>query len=641
MSFTTSPFKSSSQNPSSPLAKVKLPHRLSLSDGNYDAASLKAQNIQLSYFRTNQVVVSFNPVNQSLVLYEYDANGVSRPVLAEDLAQLRALNANVVFPSCWCPAAFTGEYCETIIFTMSPLANAEYENPGKLALRCAASQPKLRLFGCGFFIPIQQLTSQGALGNPLRIPAPGRTNAVTSSSSSLLNALDESFVGTSKRKFEVQPNGSPKKSRVLAPDSDTDFSPPTPLFSARKKPLFVHIAQDTMFKAAFLQKGSLRGTSTMEEFFQGTATFPAPSLRALEEAYTSGRGISLQDFRYLTDYCLECGKLFRRLAHDKHLCFEVSQTQPRRMRIPKTEKGKEKARRPSSDIFTISDVSASNQSFILVLSVIAEYDRQPKDKGGHHGSTVCVTIRPSGGALPIAIAKTNNFPSTNTVARLHTAVPAASAASLISFDRCRASKLDFVVSRTADPFPGNVLLEAERRYGAQLVQNGVDKLSIFCGWHRSRNNPRYHYTLWGYNAAGWMAFTVEMEAGTQGIDFAYGQLEWNIWLARAGGNLAMLRAKHFFDPADHVEAGISWEGTTAGVDTLWRLLPPSYPVLFPALNHSADNPVTCGYTTIIQVMHEYSFFCSARFLDGDDVSLSEERGYLYYPETAKDHPARV
>ncbi|KAK0227729.1 hypothetical protein IW262DRAFT_1292685 [Armillaria fumosa] len=193
----------------------------------------------------------------------------------------------------------------------------------------------------------------------------------------------------------------------------------------------------------------------------------------------------------------------------------------------------------------------------------------------------------------------------------------------------------------ADLFPGNVLLEAERRYGAQLMQNGVDKLSIFCGWHRSRNNPRYHYTLRGYNAAGWMAFTVEIEAGTQGIDFAYGQLEWNIWLARAGGNLAMLRAKHFFDLADHVEAGISWEGMTAGVDTLWRPLPPSYPVLFPAPNHSADNPVTRGYTTIIQVMHEYSFFCSARFLDGDDVSLSEERGYLYYPETAKDHPARV
>ncbi len=29
-----------------------------------------------------------------------------------------------------------------------------------------------------------------------------------------------------------------------------------------------------------------------------------------------------------------------------------------------------------------------------------------------------------------------------------------------------------------DPFPGSVLLEAERRYGLVLAQNGVEKLSI-------------------------------------------------------------------------------------------------------------------------------------------------------------------
>ncbi|KAK0493175.1 hypothetical protein EDD18DRAFT_1357120 [Armillaria luteobubalina] len=92
----------------------------------------------------------------------------------------------------------------------------------------------------------------------------------------------------------------------------------------------------------------------------------------------------------------------------------------------------------------------------------------------------------------------------------------------------------------ADPFPANVLLEAERRYGAKLAQQGVDKLSIFCGWHRSPKNPRYHYTLRGYNAAGWMAFTVEMEVGNQGREFPYRQTEWNIWLAHAGGNPAML-----------------------------------------------------------------------------------------------------
>ncbi|KAK0466560.1 hypothetical protein IW261DRAFT_1426831 [Armillaria novae-zelandiae] len=342
MSSTTSPHKTSSQTPNSPFANIKLPHWLLISDANYNAVRLKAQNIQLLYFRTHQAVVSFNPDNKSLVLYEYpaysDANRVLRPVLVEDLAELRASNANVVLPSCWCPATFTGNYCETIIFMMSPLANAEYENPGKIALRCAASQPKLRLFGCGFWVPIQELTSQGTLGNRLRIPAPAGTNAATSpaasiaSSSSLLHALDESFLSRSKRKLVVQPNGSPKKSRVLAPDSDTDFSPPPPICSRLEKSSCLgHDVQ-----------GSLRGTTTMEEFFQGTVTFPAPSLLALEEAYMSGSGISLQEFQYLTDYCLECGKLFRRLAHDKHICFEVSQTQTRRKHIPKAEKGKGK-----------------------------------------------------------------------------------------------------------------------------------------------------------------------------------------------------------------------------------------------------------------------------------------------------------
>ncbi|KAK0478688.1 hypothetical protein EDD18DRAFT_1364523 [Armillaria luteobubalina] len=105
----------------------------------------------------------------------------------------------------------------------------------------------------------------------------------------------------------------------------------------------------------------------------------------------------------------------------------------------------------------------------------------------------------------------------------------------------------------ADPFPANVLLEAERRYGARLAQEGIDKLSIFCGWHRSRKNPRYHYTLRGYNAAGWMAFMVEMEAANQGREFPYGQTQWNNWLVRTGGNPARLRAKDFFEPADHVE----------------------------------------------------------------------------------------
>ncbi|KAK0488089.1 hypothetical protein EDD18DRAFT_1110697 [Armillaria luteobubalina] len=172
------------------------------------------------------------------------------------------------------------------------------------------------------------------------------------------------------------------------------------------------------------------------------------------------------------------------------------------------------------------------------------------------------------------------------VPRLLTVVPAATVASLIYVDRCRMSiryyylrsglqKRDLFFgdpqqtytrsASKADPYPANVLLEAERRYGAILAQNGVKNLSIFCGWHQSRKNPQYHYTLQGYNAAGWMSFTVEMEVGNRGREFPYGQPEWNDWLACAGGNPAMLRAKHFFDPADHVETGISWEGLATGV----------------------------------------------------------------------------
>ncbi|KAK0490437.1 hypothetical protein IW261DRAFT_1555612 [Armillaria novae-zelandiae] len=109
-----------------------------------------------------------------------------------------------------------------------------------------------------------------------------------------------------------------------------------------------------MFKVAFLQKApdSLCSTSTIEEFSQDTPTFPTPSLLALEQAYTLGTRISLQEFQYLTDYCLECDKLFRRFAHNKHICFEVSQIQTHCKCIPKTEKGKEKARMENSDIFT-------------------------------------------------------------------------------------------------------------------------------------------------------------------------------------------------------------------------------------------------------------------------------------------------
>ncbi|KAK0197711.1 hypothetical protein F5146DRAFT_995343 [Armillaria mellea] len=105
----------------------------------------------------------------------------------------------------------------------------------------------------------------------------------------------------------------------------------------------------------------------------------------------------------------------------------------------------------------------------------------------------------------------------------------------------------------SNPFPGSVLLEAERRYGYVLVQNGVDRLSIFSGWHRSPSNRQDHYTLRGYNAAGWMVVTLEMEAGSGGKVYPYGQREWNCWLRKVRGNQARLQARHFFHLRDHVE----------------------------------------------------------------------------------------
>ncbi|KAK0488098.1 hypothetical protein EDD18DRAFT_1110704 [Armillaria luteobubalina] len=103
-----------------------------------------------------------------------------------------------------------------------------------------------------------------------------------------------------------------------------------------------------------------------------------------------------------------------------------------------------------------------------------------------------------------------------------------------------------------DEYLAKVLLEAKRRYSNILITQQVDKLSIFCGWHLSLNNLHYHYTLRGYNPQGWMAVTLEMEGGNQGLVFTYQARHWNRWLVRAGGQ-AQLKAKHFFDPVDHVE----------------------------------------------------------------------------------------
>ncbi|KAK0476301.1 hypothetical protein IW261DRAFT_1421615 [Armillaria novae-zelandiae] len=102
-------------------------------------------------------------------------------------------------------------------------------------------------------------------------------------------------------------------------------------------------------------------------------------------------------------------------------------------------------------------------------------------------------------------------------------------------------------------FLAKVLLEAERRYGNLLVRENVDKLSIFSGWHTSLLNPRYHYTLRGYNKSGWMSVTIEMEAVNQGLVYTYQRQDWNQWMVNSGG----LRAKHFFQPGDHVQGSRS------------------------------------------------------------------------------------
>ncbi|KAK0471702.1 hypothetical protein IW261DRAFT_1571766 [Armillaria novae-zelandiae] len=104
-----------------------------------------------------------------------------------------------------------------------------------------------------------------------------------------------------------------------------------------------------------------------------------------------------------------------------------------------------------------------------------------------------------------------------------------------------------------DKFLAKVLLEAERRYAKDLACESVDKLSIFSGWHTSLLNPRYHYTLRGYNRSGWMAVTLEMEAANQGMVYTYHAGDWNNWMVRSGG----LKPKHFFQSGDHVE--LEWD----------------------------------------------------------------------------------
>ncbi|KAK0506783.1 hypothetical protein EDD18DRAFT_1343219 [Armillaria luteobubalina] len=61
----------------------------------------------------------------------------------------------------------------------------------------------------------------------------------------------------------------------------------------------------------------------------------------------------------------------------------------------------------------------------------------------------------------------------------------------------------------------------------------------------------YHYTLRGYNTAGWIVLTLEMQVCNWGKVFTYGSSSWKAWASKAtGGNLL---ARHFFNIGDHKE----------------------------------------------------------------------------------------
>ncbi|KAK0477942.1 hypothetical protein IW261DRAFT_1420784 [Armillaria novae-zelandiae] len=106
-------------------------------------------------------------------------------------------------------------------------------------------------------------------------------------------------------------------------------------------------------------------------------------------------------------------------------------------------------------------------------------------------------------------------------------------------------------SNLTDQFLAKVLLEAERRYGNLLARENVNKLSIFSGWHTSLLNPRYHYTLQGYNKSGWMSVTIEMEAVNQGLVYTYQHPDWNQWMVNSArrphsGDLVVIGSRSQF-----------------------------------------------------------------------------------------------
>ncbi|KAK0502080.1 hypothetical protein EDD18DRAFT_1346652 [Armillaria luteobubalina] len=125
--------------------------------------------------------------------------------------------------------------------------------------------------------------------------------------------------------------------------------------------------------------------------------------------------------------------------------------------------------------------------------------------------------------------------------------------SLPHFDRYfgKRSQVNSHSASLANPYPGTILLEAERRYSRVLGKTGVVSLSMFAGWHRSPQNRQYHYTLRGYNTVGWMVLTLEMQAHNRGKVFTYGSSSWKAWASKATGS--NLPARHFFNIGDHKE----------------------------------------------------------------------------------------
>ncbi|KAK0497096.1 hypothetical protein EDD18DRAFT_1104553 [Armillaria luteobubalina] len=120
------------------------------------------------------------------------------------------------------------------------------------------------------------------------------------------------------------------------------------------------------------------------------------------------------------------------------------------------------------------------------------------------------------------------------------------------------SQLNLLSASLADPCPGAILLEAERRYARVLGKTGVVSLSMFVGWHGSPKHRRYHYTLRGFNMVGWMVLTLEMQARNRGKVYTYGSSSWKALMSKAGsGNLL---ERHFFDVGDHKEfSGEDWD----------------------------------------------------------------------------------